>query len=53
MISWLTGNWVNILLILAVVAVVTLILRSQARDRRAGKSPCGGNCATCGGCPHK
>ena len=33
-----------------IVLVVSLLIRSMIRDRRAGKAPCGGNCASCGAC---
>ena len=38
-----------ILLILAVAAAVFFIIRGMVRDRKAGRSSCGGNCAACGG----
>ena len=49
MISWLAANYVNILLILAVLMVVSLCLMSLIRDKKAGRSTCGGSCASCGG----
>lgn len=50
MFAWLSANLVNIALILAVVLLLALVIRSMIRDRKSGKSPCGGNCAKCGGC---
>lgn len=50
MFAWLSANWINILLILAVTLVVALLIRSMILDRKAGKSPCGGNCSSCGAC---
>ena len=50
MIAWLSANLVNIALILAVVLLVAFVIGSMRRDRKAGKAPCGGNCAKCGGC---
>ena len=47
--AWFLANYVNILLILAVAGLVTLLIRSLIRDKKAGKSACGGNCAACGG----
>lgn len=46
----------TILLSLVVIAVVVLIVRNMLRDKRAGRSSCGGNCAGCslcagGSCP--
>ena len=50
MLSWLSANLVNIALIAAIVLIVALLIRVMIRDRRAGKAPCGGNCASCGAC---
>ena len=50
MLNWLSVNLVNIALIAALVLIVGLLIRSMVRDRKAGKSPCGGNCAACGAC---
>ena len=50
MLAWLATNLINIVLILAVAAVLGLIVRGMVRDRRAGKSSCGGSCADCGAC---
>ena len=50
MLNWLSANLVNIALIAALVLIVSLLIRSMVRDRKAGKSPCGGNCAACGAC---
>ena len=49
MFAWLASNYVNILLILAVAALVFFLIRSLVRDKKAGRSSCGGNCAACGG----
>ena len=49
MAEWFLANYVNILLILAVAALVFLLIRGLIRDKKAGKSACGGNCAACGG----
>ncbi len=50
MLNWLSANLVNIVLIAALVLIVGLLIRGMIRDRKAGKSPCGGNCAACGAC---
>ena len=50
MLNWLSVNLVNIALIAALVLIVGLLIRTMVRDRKAGKSPCGGNCASCGAC---
>ena len=49
MIVWVLANYVNVLLILAVAAVVVLCTLSLVRDKKSGRSACGGNCASCGG----
>ena len=48
--AWLSANFVNIALIAVIVLVVALLIRGMIRDRKAGKSPCGGSCASCGAC---
>ena len=44
MLAWLSVNLINIVLILVIALVVTLIVRGMIRDRRSGKSGCGGSC---------
>ena len=48
--AWLSENLVNIVIIAVLVLVVFLLIRGMIRDRKAGKSSCGGNCASCGMC---
>ena len=48
--AWLSSNLINIVLILGLAAVVGLIIRGMIRDKRAGKSSCGGDCSCCGLC---
>ena len=50
MLAWLSTNLINITLIAAVALIVFLLVRVMVRDRKAGKAPCGGNCASCGAC---
>ncbi len=50
MLAWLSANLINISLIAAVALIVFLLVRVMVRDRKAGKAPCGGNCASCGAC---
>ena len=47
---WLKENLVTIAVCLVLAVVVGLIIWSMIRDKRAGRSPCGGNCASCGVC---
>ncbi len=50
MLAWLSANCINVVLIAVIVLTVALLIRVMIRDRRAGKAPCGGNCASCGAC---
>ena len=50
MLAWLSQNLVNIIIIAILVLVVGLLIRGMVRDKKAGKSCCGGNCASCGAC---
>ena len=50
MLTWLSANLINIVLIAVLALIVTLLIRGMIRDRRAGKSSCGGSCASCGAC---
>ena len=50
MFSWLSANLINIVLVAVIVLITGLLIRSMVRDKKAGKSSCGGNCASCGAC---
>lgn len=50
MLAWLSANLVNIALIAVLALVVGWLIRGMIRDKKAGKSSCGGNCASCGAC---
>ena len=50
MIAWLSANLINIVLVAVLVLITGLLIRSMVRDKKAGKSSCGGNCASCGAC---
>lgn len=44
----------TVLVLVVLLVVVGLIVRGMVRDRKQGKSSCGGDCASChGGCSHK
>ena len=48
MFEWLYSNLANILIIGAVLGIVTLVVVSMIRDRKAGKScSCGCSCSHC------
>lgn len=46
--NWLAQNWGTLVIGAALLAVVTLIVIRAVKDRRAGKTVCGGDCAHCG-----
>lgn len=50
MLAWLSANLINIALVVFIALIVALLIRGLIRDRKAGKSSCGGNCAACGSC---
>ena len=50
MLIWLSANLINIVLFAVLVLIVGLLLRGMIRDKKAGKSSCGCNCASCGAC---
>ena len=43
MLAWLSANLINIVLIAVIVLITGMLIRSMIRDRKAGKSSCGGN----------
>lgn len=53
MLAWIAQNIGTLCVCIALAAIVTLIIISMAKDKKRGKSPCGGNCASCKGCAHK
>ena len=50
MIAWLAENLGTILISIVLVVLIVLIIRSMIRDKKMGKSTCGGNCASCKMC---
>lgn len=50
MLQWISTNIGTILISLLLLAAVALIIRSMMRDKKQGKSSCGGNCAGCASC---
>ncbi len=47
MLTWLTNNLATILITLVLIAIVAAIIIGMRKDKKAGKSSCGGNCAHC------
>lgn len=54
MFAWIAKNIGTILICLVLILIVCAIIRSMIKDKKAGKSSCGGNCSHCGGscCNH-
>ena len=53
MFAWIAKNIGTILICLVLILIVAAIIRSIVKDKKAGKSSCGGNCSHCGGsCCH-
>ena len=53
MAEWFSANWINMVLIAALALAIGLVIRGMIRDKKAGKSSCGGNCASCGACRNR
>ena len=47
---WFTENIGTIFITLALIAIVTAIILGMIKDKKNGRSCCGGNCAKCAGC---
>lgn len=45
-------NLSTILILLGVIAAVAAVVRVMIRDKKAGRSACGGDCSKCRGCHH-
>ena len=50
MTSWLAQNIGTILISIVLIVLVTVIIRNMIRDKKMGKSTCGGSCASCKMC---
>ena len=50
MLHWISANLSTILISIALSAIVVLIIRGLVRQKKQGKSSCGGNCAGCAAC---
>ena len=55
MMSWISANIGTLILCVILCAVVAGVIAVLVRDKKKGKSPCGGNCGHCpmGGSCHK
>lgn len=43
-------NLSTLILLLVVIAAVAIVVRVIIRDKKAGRSSCGGDCSRCRGC---
>ncbi len=50
MIAWFSSNMGTIVVGGVILAIVVAIIHSMWKDKKSGKSSCGGNCGACGGC---
>lgn len=50
MLDFLIANAGTIVVGAGLAAVIALVIRKLYRDRKAGKSCCGGSCSNCKGC---
>ncbi len=56
MFSWIAENLATILVALVLAGIVAVIIVGMVRDKKKGKSSCGGHCAGCamhGACHQK
>lgn len=52
MLAWLWANLSTILVSIVLIVIVCLIIRGMVKDKKNGKSSCGGNCSHCAGCAY-
>ena len=50
MLAWISANLINIALTAAVALIVGLLIFVMVRDKKTGKSSCGGSCSGCASC---
>ena len=48
MMTWLSANLVNIVILAVLAVTVGFVIRGMIRNKKAGKSSCG--CSGCSGC---
>ena len=55
MLIWLQNNLSTLIVGVVLLAIVAFVCLSMVRNKRKGKSSCGGNCGSCpmGGSCHK
>ena len=50
MIAWVSTNIGNIAVTLALLVIVAAVIFKLIKDKKNGRSSCGGDCAHCGMC---
>lgn len=50
MLTWLSENWANIVVVAGLVLLAGAIVFGMIRSRKAGKRACGCDCAACAAC---
>ncbi len=50
MIEWIEANLPTILVSAVLLMVISLIIYGMVKDKKKGKSSCGGSCSGCAGC---
>lgn len=50
MFAWISDNLAAFIVCLSLAIVVTGAVIAVVRDKKKGKSSCGGNCSACGMC---
>lgn len=55
MLAWISANYVTIIVCAVLLLTVAAILFTMVKNRKNGRSSCGGNCGSCpmGGSCHK
>ena len=48
--TWLMQNWGTILVLLGLAGLVTAIFLTMRKDKKQGRSCCGGSCSKCAMC---
>jgi len=48
MYAWLSKNLGTIVVVLILIAVVTAVIVNMIKDKKRGRSVCGGDCCRCG-----
>lgn len=47
MLAWINANWVTLVALAAVAGIIALAVITLVKERKKGKSACGGKCASC------